>query len=69
MHIRYIMKESRAMAEKLDHRQTIEIKELLMSKRIQSETLMNPPDKKGVISNQKLWTEIMRDQSDLPTTF
>jgi hypothetical protein len=37
------------MAEKLNQKQTVDLKELLMSEVIQSEVLINLLDKKGLI--------------------
>jgi hypothetical protein len=42
------------MAEKLDQKQTVDIKELLMSEVIQSEALINLLDQKGIISKTEL---------------
>ena len=60
--IRYIIEELRAMAENLDQKQTIDIKELLMSEVIQSEALINLLDRKGLISKQELLEEIKQVQ-------
>ena len=38
------------MAEKLDPKQTVDIKELIMSGVIQSEALINVLDRKGIVS-------------------
>jgi len=46
------------MAEKLDQKQTVDLKELLMSEVIQSEALINLLDKKGMISKQELLEEM-----------
>ena len=46
------------MAEKLDQKQTVNFKELLMSEVIQSEALINLLDKKGIISKQELLEEM-----------
>jgi len=40
------------MAEKLNQKQTVDLKELLMSEVIQSEVLINLLDKKGLISKK-----------------
>ena len=50
------------MAEKLDQKQTIDIKELLMSEVIQSEALFNLLDRKGLISKQELLEEMKQVQ-------
>ena len=54
------------MAEKLDQKQTVNFKELLMSEVIQSEALINLLDKKGIISKQELLEEMKRVQATLP---
>jgi glycyl-tRNA synthetase alpha subunit len=51
------------MAEKLDPKQTVDLKELLMSEVIQSEALINLLDGKGIISKQELLKEMKRVQS------
>ena len=48
------------MAEKLDPKKTVDLKDLLMSEVIQSEALINLLDRKGVISKQELLEEIKR---------
>jgi predicted nucleic acid-binding protein len=53
------------MAEKLDQKQTVDFKELLMSEVIQSEALINLLDRKGVISKQELLEEMKRVQSTM----
>jgi hypothetical protein len=50
------------MAEKLDQKQTVDIKELLMSEVIQSEALLNLLDRKGLISKQELLEEMKQVQ-------
>ena len=45
------------MAEKLDPKQLVDFKELLMSEVFQSEALINLLDKKGIISKQELLNE------------
>ena len=42
------------MAEKLDQKQMVDVKELLMSEVIQSEALINLLDQKGIISKTEL---------------
>ena len=54
------------MAEKLDQKQTVDLRELLMSEVIQSEALINLLDSKGIISKQELLEEMRRVQSTLP---
>ena len=53
------------MAEKLDQKQTVDLKELLMSEVIQSEALINLLDRKGLISKQELLEEMKRVQAKL----
>jgi len=53
------------MAEKLDKKQTVDIKELLMSEIIQSEALINLLDRKGIISKKELLEEMKRVQAKL----
>ena len=53
------------MAEKLDQKQTVDIKELLMSEIIQSEALINLLDRKGIISKKELLEETKRVQAKL----
>ena len=48
------------MAEKLDQKQTVDFKELLMSEVIQSEALINLLDRKGIISKQELLEEMKK---------
>ena len=48
------------MAKELDKKQTIELKELLVSEVIQSEALINLLDRKGIISKDELLEEIKR---------
>ena len=54
------------MAKKLDQKQTVDLKELLMSEVIQSEALINLLDKKGIIFKQELLEEMKRVQAALP---
>jgi hypothetical protein len=53
------------MAEKLDPKEIVDFKELLMSEVIQSEALINLLDRKGVISKQELLEEMKRVQSTM----
>jgi hypothetical protein len=46
------------MTEKLDQRETVSLKELLLSEVIHSEALINLLDRKGIISKQELLEEI-----------
>ena len=54
------------MAEKLNQKQTVDLKELLMSEVIQSEVLINLLDKKGLISKKELLEEMKRLHTTLP---
>jgi hypothetical protein len=45
------------MAEKLNPKQIVDFKELLISEVIQSEALINLPDKKGIINKLELLDE------------
>ena len=51
------------MAEKLDEKQLVEFKELLMSEVIQSDALINLLDRKGLISKKELLEEMRRVQA------
>ena len=53
------------MAKELDNKQTVDLKELLMSEVIQSEALINLLDSKGIISKAELLEEIKRVQSTM----
>jgi predicted nucleic acid-binding protein len=48
------------MAEKLDPKEIVDFKELLMSEVIQSEALINLLDRKGIVSKQELLEEMKR---------
>ena len=48
------------MAEKLNERETVDFKELLVSEVIQSEALVNLLDRKGIITKGELLEEILR---------
>ncbi len=54
------------MAEKIDPKQTVDLKDLLLSEVIQSEALINILDRKGIISKQELLEEMKRVQATLP---
>ena len=54
------------MAEKLDPKQTVDFKELLISEVIQTEALTNLLDQKGIISKEKLLEEIKRVAARMP---
>ena len=53
------------MTEKLDPKQLVDFKELLMSEVIQSEALINLLDKKSIISKQELLEEMKRVQAKM----
>ena len=53
------------MAVKLDHKEIVDLKELLMSEIIQSEALINLLDRKGLISKQELLEEMKRVQAKM----
>jgi len=46
------------MADKLDPKQVVDAKELLMSEVIQSEALINLLDRKGIVSKAELMEEM-----------
>ncbi len=53
------------MAEKLNQKQLVEFKELLMSEVIQSEALINILDRKGIVSKQELLEEMRLVQASM----
>jgi hypothetical protein len=53
------------MAKKLDQKQIVDFKELLMSEVVQSEALINLLDKKGLVSKQELLKEMKRVQASM----
>ena len=53
------------MAKKLDQKQTVDFKELLMSEVIQSVALINLIDKKGLVSKQELLKEMKKVQASM----
>jgi hypothetical protein len=53
------------MAEKLDSKQTVSFKELLMSEVIQLEALINLLDRKGILSKQELLEEMEKVQAKM----
>jgi hypothetical protein len=54
------------MAEKLDPKQTVDFKELLISEVIQTEALTNLLDQKGIISKNELLEEIKSIAARIP---
>jgi hypothetical protein len=53
------------MADKLDPKELVSFKELLMSEVIQSEAIINLLDRKDIISKQELLEEMKRVQAAL----
>jgi hypothetical protein len=53
------------MDKKLDSKEIVDFKELLMSEVIQSEALINLLDKKGIISKQELLEEMKKVQAKI----
>ena len=53
------------MAQELDKKETVDLKELLMSEVIQSEALINLLDRKGIISKRELMEEIKKVQASM----
>ena len=53
------------MAEKLDPKQIVDFKELMMSDVIQSEALINLLDKKGIINKLELLDEMKKVQTKM----
>jgi hypothetical protein len=53
------------MAEKLDPKELVAFKELLMSEVIQSDALINLLDRKGIITKQELLEEMKRVQASM----
>ena len=51
------------MAKEPDKKETVDLKELLMSEVIQSEVLINILDKKGIVSKRELLEEIRKVQA------
>lgn len=48
------------MAKELDSKESVDLKEILISEVIQSEALINLLDRKGIISKEELLEEIKR---------
>ncbi len=51
------------MTEKLDPKELVSFKELLMSEIIQSEALINVLDRKGIVPKEELLEEMKRVQA------
>lgn len=54
------------MAEKLDQKEVVTFRELLLSNTIEQEALVNLLEKKGIISKQELLEEIKRLKAITP---
>lgn len=54
------------MAKKLDPKETVDVKELLLSEVIQTEALTNLLERKGVITKRELLEEIKKVASKMP---
>ena len=57
------------MADQLNLKELMTIKELLMSEVIQSDALINLLDRKGIITKKELLEEINRVQTDVKCDF
>jgi hypothetical protein len=55
-----------SMAKKLDPKETVDIKELILSEVIQLEALINVLESKGIITKQELLEEIKRVAAKMP---
>jgi len=53
------------MAKILDPKQTVDLREVVISEIIQSEALVNLLERKGIITKQELLEEIKKIQIDL----
>ena len=53
------------MAEKLDQRELVSFKELLMSEVIQSEALINLLERKGIITKAEMLEEMRKVQASM----
>jgi hypothetical protein len=56
------------MAEKLDPKQTVDLREVVISEIIQSETLVNLLERKGIITKEELLEEIKKVQASVSKT-
>lgn len=54
------------MAKKLDQKETVDFKELLMSEVIQHEALINVLVRKGIVSKEELLEEVKRVAAKIP---
>jgi hypothetical protein len=53
------------MAKKLDPKQTVDLREVVISEIIQSEALVNLLERKGIITKEALLEEIKRVQASV----
>ena len=56
------------MAEKLDPKQTVDLREVVISEIIQSETLVHLLERKGIITKEELPEEIKKVQASVSKT-
>jgi len=54
------------MAKKLDPKETVDLKELVLSEVIQLEALINILESKGIVSKRELLEEIRRVAAKMP---
>ena len=54
------------MAKQLDPKETVDLKELILSEVIQMEALINILESKGIITKQELLEEIKRVAAKMP---
>jgi len=53
------------MAKKLDPKQTVDLREVVISEIIQSEALVNLLERKGIITKEELLEEIKKVQASM----
>ena len=53
------------MAKKIDKKETVDLREVVISEIIQSEALVNLLERKGIISKEELLEEIMKVQASM----
>ena len=53
------------MAKQLDPKQTVDLREIVISEIIQSEALVNLLERKGIITKEELLKEIKRVQASM----
>ena len=54
------------MAEKLDRKETVDFRQVILSEVIQSEALINLLEQKGIITRKELIEEVKRVAAKLP---